>query len=304
MYAPSFFLALLAVLVVSTSAMPMSGHNAIHHLHKRAPALPKRAASSAHRKRTCKPKTSSAAASSVAPGTTKPVQSATKSGNEAIAHPTTVATSKAASTKAASSQTSSAADSTETSPAGVTSLIKALFPVSQPKSSFSTAAGSENKLPLSDATLRPLAAIKDLTHAYVQSPGDDSRLAMKAHYPKGSVALGHGSDGGISFYSPGPDSIDWTNAQEVTFGYSVLFPKGFDFNLGGKLFGLCACSFFIRACFVLTFAKTVVLTPIRHARALADVAIRRAGLSVSCSVRMVRASSTPTFPMSTTSPRT
>ncbi|KAI0034992.1 hypothetical protein K488DRAFT_76891 [Vararia minispora EC-137] len=121
------------------------------------------------------------------------------------------------------------------------SLLSALFPVSytsSSSSSFSTCPSAPNALPLSDATLRPQAVMSSLSHAYVQSPGANSRLAMRAHYPAGSVALGHGKPGGISFYAPGPASVDWTNAKEVTFGYSVMFGSGFDFNLGGKLPGL------------------------------------------------------------------
>lgn len=61
---------------------------------------------------------------------------------------------------------------------------------------------------------------------------------MKAHYPKGSYNFGHNPQGGFSFYAPGPAAVDLTTAKEATFGYSVFFPKGFAFNLGGKLPGL------------------------------------------------------------------
>jgi len=62
---------------------------------------------------------------------------------------------------------------------------------------------------------------------------------MKAHYPQGSYTFGNKPQGGFSFYAPGPTSLDLGTAKEATFGYSVYFPKGFAFNLGGKLPGLC-----------------------------------------------------------------
>jgi len=63
---------------------------------------------------------------------------------------------------------------------------------------------------------------------------------MQIVYPKGTAALS-GADtpaGGVSFYAPGPSDVDILNAKEVTFGYSVLFEEGFDFNMGGKLPGV------------------------------------------------------------------
>jgi hypothetical protein len=75
-------------------------------------------------------------------------------------------------------------------------------------------------------------------HTYTAAP--DGKKAMKAHYPKGSYTFGFDPQGGFSFYAPGPADVDLTTAKEATFGYSVFFPEGFDFNLGGKLPGLCA----------------------------------------------------------------
>jgi len=63
---------------------------------------------------------------------------------------------------------------------------------------------------------------------------------MQIVYPKGTAALS-GADapaGGVSFYAPGPDSVDVTSAKEVTLAYSVLFEDGFDFKDGGKLPGI------------------------------------------------------------------
>lgn len=64
---------------------------------------------------------------------------------------------------------------------------------------------------------------------------------MQAHYPKGSYTFTHSPEGGLSFYAPGPDTVDLTTAKEATFGYSVMFEDGFEWQKGGKLPGLCEC---------------------------------------------------------------
>jgi hypothetical protein len=61
---------------------------------------------------------------------------------------------------------------------------------------------------------------------------------MLAIFPKGSHARSNATNGGFSFYAPGPQNVDLTTAKEVTFGYSVMFERGFQFNMGGKLPGL------------------------------------------------------------------
>jgi hypothetical protein len=78
--------------------------------------------------------------------------------------------------------------------------------------------------------------MRALPHDYVNAP--DGKQAMKAHYPEGSYTFGHQPQGGLSFYAPGPSSVDLTSAKEVTFGYSVFFEEGFAFNKGGKLPGI------------------------------------------------------------------
>ncbi|EIN05843.1 hypothetical protein PUNSTDRAFT_91469 [Punctularia strigosozonata HHB-11173 SS5] len=60
---------------------------------------------------------------------------------------------------------------------------------------------------------------------------------MQAIYPNGSYTFSHTPRGGISFYASGPDSVDLTTAKEATFGYSVFFQDGFEWNMGGKLPG-------------------------------------------------------------------
>lgn len=112
-----------------------------------------------------------------------------------------------------------------------------LFPYSRGLSSWTTLAGAEGALPLNDDTLRPHTVAEGTQHTYVQYGG---YTALRSHYPAGSWRPGSdGPRGGISFYAPGPESVDLTTAQEATFGYSVMFPDGFDFVKGGKLPGLC-----------------------------------------------------------------
>jgi hypothetical protein len=105
---------------------------------------------------------------------------------------------------------------------------------------WTTVEGAEGGVPLSDATFNPTKLLSGLPHSYVNAP--DGKKAMKAHYPKGSYTFGHSPEGGLSFYSPGPSSVDLTTAKEVTLGYSVMFDKNFQFTKGGKLPGLCEFS--------------------------------------------------------------
>jgi hypothetical protein len=91
-------------------------------------------------------------------------------------------------------------------------------------------------LPLSDSTLQPKNNIKALTHDYLKMAGKD---VMQAVYPAGSWNLQNTPRGGVSFYAPGPaGALDLSKAREVLFSYSVYFPKGFEFVMGGKLPGL------------------------------------------------------------------
>lgn len=80
-----------------------------------------------------------------------------------------------------------------------------------------------------------------LPHPYVNAP--DGVLSMKATYPEGSWNFDNRPLGGLSLYAYGPDNIDLTTAKEVTFGYSVYFEEGFEFNIGGKLPGICTYLF-------------------------------------------------------------
>ncbi|KAF8162775.1 hypothetical protein B0H34DRAFT_651893 [Crassisporium funariophilum] len=129
----------------------------------------------------------------------------------------------------------SVASAQPTSGNAISGLLGQLFPASRGSSSWTTSA-SPNSLALSDATFRPQNVLRSVVHSYTNAP--DGKRAMKAHYPKGSYTFGNSPQGGFSFYAPGPSSVDLSSAKEATFGYSVYFPKGFAFQLGGKLPGL------------------------------------------------------------------
>lgn len=150
---------------------------------------------------------------------------------------TKVSTSSKKSSTSTETSTASAKPSASLTPAkSPASLLAKLFPIDS-SSSWSTVSDYAKSFPLADSTFRPTNLIASLPHPYTNAP--DGKEAMKAHYPKGSYTFTHKPEGGLSFYAPGPDKVDLTTAKEATFGYSVFFPEGFAFNLGGKLPGLC-----------------------------------------------------------------
>jgi hypothetical protein len=122
------------------------------------------------------------------------------------------------------------------------SSTNAVFPLGRGLRSWTTLQSASDALPISDATFRPIRVSKALTHDTVTSPEPNSRPAMLAIFPKGCHSQSQ-TKGGFSFYAPGPQSVDLTTAKEVTFGYSVMFEHGFQFNRGGKLPGLCESLF-------------------------------------------------------------
>ena len=111
-----------------------------------------------------------------------------------------------------------------------------LFPVSGGKR-WTTLTGAQGALSLSNSTLHPQKVTSRCPFTYENSP--DGVKSLKAHYPKGSYKPSVDPCGGVSFYAPGPASVDLTTAKEALFSYSVYFPEGFDFVKGGKLPGLC-----------------------------------------------------------------
>ncbi|KAK7037583.1 hypothetical protein VNI00_011075 [Paramarasmius palmivorus] len=66
---------------------------------------------------------------------------------------------------------------------------------------------------------------------------DDSSgsSVLQVLYPEGSINPANSPRGGAQFYA---SPLDITNATNVTFTYSILFPEDFDFVKGGKLPGL------------------------------------------------------------------
>ncbi|KAJ7611694.1 polysaccharide lyase family 14 protein [Roridomyces roridus] len=143
----------------------------------------------------------------------------------------------ASSTKSSTAAKSSSTESSTSSNTGGGALsLNALFPAGTPGDSWSTSPKSSSALSLSDATFQLTNLLSALTHTYMSAP--DGKKAMQAIYPEGSYTFGHDPQGGFSFYAHGPSSLDMTKAKTLTLGYSVYFPEGFDFNIGGKLPGL------------------------------------------------------------------
>ena len=62
-----------------------------------------------------------------------------------------------------------------------------------------------------------------------------SSTLLRLLFPAGSINPGTKPQGGAEFYA---SPIDITSARNVTLQYSVFFPLGFDFVLGGKMPGL------------------------------------------------------------------
>jgi len=116
-------------------------------------------------------------------------------------------------------------------------LLGNLFPVQgYGQRAWSTSNVLGSAVALSDETFRPQRVLRSVPHTYRSAP--DGKAAMRAFYPAGSHSFGHQPQGGFSFYAPGPAAVDLKSAKEATFSYSVFFPQGFNFVLGGKLPGL------------------------------------------------------------------
>lgn len=72
----------------------------------------------------------------------------------------------------------------------------------------------------------------------VKDPAGGNDLVLRLTYPKGSYNPQGNPVGGTGIYAS-PIKIPAGNPT-VTFSYDVFFPKGFKFNMGGKLPGLYA----------------------------------------------------------------
>ncbi|TFK31671.1 polysaccharide lyase family 14 protein [Crucibulum laeve] len=108
---------------------------------------------------------------------------------------------------------------------------RSLFPIPNTISRWTTFVGSEDSIPLNAETMKAMI-IGNPKPKYKEMFGKET---IQVHYPKGSYRPGAEIPGGLSMYAKG--ALDLTNAKEATFGYSVMFPSGFDFVLGGKLPG-------------------------------------------------------------------
>ncbi|EAU81857.1 alginate lyase [Coprinopsis cinerea okayama7 len=190
---------------------------------------------------TVAPSSSSIPSSSVAPSSSVvPTQSIVPSSSSSAIPSSSPVTSSPASSSAPAT-TSVTPSSSSAVPAQPTSVnpgvLGQLFPVQGfGNRAWSTTDVLGNALALSDSTFRPRNVLRSVVHSYTNAP--DGKRAMRAFYPRGSYTFGFQPQGGFSFYAPGPASVDLTTAKEATFSYSVFFPQGFGFQLGGKLPGL------------------------------------------------------------------
>jgi len=92
--------------------------------------------------------------------------------------------------------------------------VNEIFPLGHNYTSWTTSSLVDGHLSLSDSTFRPHNAISALHPKYEKAP--DNRQSMLAHFPKGAYDY-KGPMGGLSFYAPGPASVDLTTAKEGRF---------------------------------------------------------------------------------------
>ncbi|KAG8884307.1 hypothetical protein FRB97_004571 [Tulasnella sp. 331] len=147
-----------------------------------------------------------------------------------------------------SNSTTSGSGSTSTNSTGPSSSSSSagdLFPSSGIAGwTLSSGGGISNVksfAPFTDSTFTLVSNMKALPHPVST---EDDKPAMTINFKKGAYDLKTDPDilGGFSFYTPGPaeNTVDMValKASEVSFGYSVKFTSGFQFNKGGKLPGL------------------------------------------------------------------
>lgn len=206
------FKSLVALLALAASVSAhLQSAEVIHRRHHRVRDVSRR---------TCRAPSSSSSAHTATP---------TASNNETSTSSSSVQPASSTHSSATAAQTSSAVS--------IHTDLAALAPVANILESWSTAPDAPNPVPLSDETFGIHNLLTALPHPYVPAP--DGQLSMEATYPEGSWNFEQQPLGGFSFYASGPADVDLTTAKEVTLGYSVLFEDGFDFNIGGKLPGLC-----------------------------------------------------------------
>ncbi|KAI0085945.1 hypothetical protein BDY19DRAFT_895620 [Irpex rosettiformis] len=221
MYVFKSLVAFLAVGLVA--ALPHGSHGThsdIFNHHVRARAL----------RRTCKP-------GQVNNGTEAATPSPAIAQTFAASPSSSVAHTSSSHSASQTHTTSSSADAAAKTPSSINvhGSLAALAPLGF-ENGWSTSSSAPNALSLSDSTFRPHDKISALPWNYKNAP--DGKLSLVAHYPQGSWNFQGSPLGGLSAYLSGPSGFDFSKAKEVVFGYSLLFEDGFDFNLGGKLFGL------------------------------------------------------------------
>ncbi|KAG9046057.1 hypothetical protein FS837_005177 [Tulasnella sp. UAMH 9824] len=183
--------------------------------------------------------------------TTTKAASTTKAYVEAVKTTSTkmvtkTVTKTATSSKATGTPDSSndAADNQDDGNISGSVTANALFPVKGVTNGWSVAKASipqAKDLTLTDKTFIVRKEANTSKRPVVTFNG---KKAIRAHMAKGSVTPGTSPAGGFSFYSPGATLngnspiVDLTKANEMTFGYSIFFEEGYNFNLGGKLPGL------------------------------------------------------------------
>lgn len=177
----------------------------------------------------------------------------------------------------------------------VNARLAALMPRAAVESWTTVPGRGDSSRKLDDSTFKPMKAMSNPKWYY--GPAPDGKRSLIAKYPKGSYTFTHEPKGGFSFYAPGP--IDLSNAREVTFGYSVWFPDGFEFNKGGKLPGLCAHTLSLLLCTQLTKSQMEGTLTILQRPVLVVDATTDASPHDSCGAQKELGSFTPTCPQTT-----
>jgi len=124
----------------------------------------------------------------------------------------------------------------------ISGLQDYLFPAFHTyNSGFTTADGVEvdgvSSIGLSDSALNVIKVTSGLTHNVVQQ---DGKTAWQAVYPQGSWNPSNAPKGGFGLYVNGTDDFKAAvaaGANQVIFGYSIMFQDGFEWNMGGKIPG-------------------------------------------------------------------
>lgn len=218
--------------LVAVAALPSAAHHDVAPRHHRF-IRPRKVAAAPSKVKRCATNSTTAE-----PETTSPVYAGNAAGIKA-ASSTKSTTKKSSSTSVEPTETQTDESPSPTAGTGGISIndkLLAIFPAGTSSGSkWSTNPAFSGAIALSDEALRATKVIARLTHPVVEAQG---KKAMQITYRQGSYAYRSKALGGVSFYAPGPVGQSITNAKVLTFSFSVLFEKGFQFNIGGKLPGL------------------------------------------------------------------